>query len=375
MQNGQPFGECRNAFRQIETEENERLRRPIIECSIRPERPASHVSEPFSFSQIKFASLQFLRRIRLLGNIQRVADQSRDLAILSDRISRAVHNPSSLFRMVDPIRHVDANPLAKDSLERFGYEIAIVRMQNGQPFRECRNAFRWIETENRKGFRRPIVKYSVRPERPTSHMSEPFSFAQIKFAPLQFLRRILLLGNIQRVADQSRDLAVLDDWLSRAVHNPFSLFRMVDPIRHVDANVLAKYSLERFGYAIAIVRMENGQPFRECRNAFRWVETEENERLRRPIIECSIQLQRPASHVSQPLSLSQVKFALLDIGQWALRPLRPTVLTVIFHFPRPFSCAGLNCSRAESSWPVATKRLSRGAGTGCIEVWRVRVLG
>src|SRR5713101_3172257 len=87
--------------------------------------------------------------------------------------------------------------------------------------------------------------------------------------------------------------------------------------------------------------MQNGQPFRECRNAFRWIETEENERLRRPIIECSIRLQRPASHMSQPLSLSQVKFALLDIGQWALRPLRPTVRTVIFHFPRPFSCAGL----------------------------------
>src|SRR5438477_9512229 len=105
---------------------------------------------------------------------------------------------------------------------------------------------------------------------------------------------------------------------------------MVDTIRHVDANVLAKYSLERFGYEIAIVRMQNGQPFGECRNAFRWIETEENERLR-----------RPASHMSQPLTLSQVKFASLDIGQWALRPLRPTVLTVIFHFPRSFSCAGL----------------------------------
>src|SRR6266480_335814 len=190
--------------------------------------------------------------------------------------------------MVNPIRHVDANALAKYSLERFGYAIAIVRMQNGQPFRECRNAFRWIETENRKGFRRPIVKYSVRPERPTSHMSEPFSFSQIKFASLQFLRRIFLLGNIQCVADQSRDLAVLDDWLSRAVHNPFPLFRMINAIRHVDANVLAKYSFERFGYDIAIVRMQNSQPFRERRNAFRWIETEENERLRRPVIEYAI---------------------------------------------------------------------------------------
>src|SRR5437762_2900453 len=282
--------------------------------------------------------LQFPGCIFLLGNIQRVADQSRDLALLDDWLSRAVHNPFSLFRMVNLIRHVAANALAKHSLDRFGQEIAIVRMQNVQPFGECRNAFRWIETENRKGFRRPIVKYSVRPERPTSHMSEPLSFSQIKFASLQFLRRIFLLGNIQCVADQSRDLAVLDDRLSCAVHNPFSLFRMINAIRHVDANVLAKYSLERFGYEIAIVSMQHGQPFGECRNAFRWIETEENERLR-----------RPASHMSQPLTLSQVKFASLDIGQWALRPLRPTVLTVIFHFPLHEN----RCARRsyQSTWP------------------------
>src|SRR5205814_1118321 len=185
------------------------------------------------------------------------------------------------------------------------------RMQNCQPFRECRNAFRWIETENRKGFRRPIVKYSVRPERPTSHMSEPFSFSQIKFASLQFLRRIFLLGDIQCVADQSPDLAVLDDRLSRAVHNPFSLLRMVNPIRQVDANALAKDSLERFGYDIAIVRMQNGQPFRECRNALRWIETEENERLRRPIIEYPIGPKRPAAHMGQPFPFMQIKFASL----------------------------------------------------------------
>src|SRR5437016_4061190 len=170
MQNGQPFRECRNAFRWIETEENERLRRPIIECSIRLKRPAPHVCESLTLSQIKFASLQFLRRIRLLGDIQCVADQSRDLAILADWLSRAVHNPFSLFRMVNPIRHVDANVLAKYSLERFGYAIAMVRMENGQPFRECRNAFRRIETEENECFRRPIIKYSVRPERPASHV-------------------------------------------------------------------------------------------------------------------------------------------------------------------------------------------------------------
>src|SRR5256886_16928114 len=89
--------------------------------------------------------------------------------------------------MLNAIRHVDANVLAKDSLERFGYDIAIVRMQNGQPFGECRNAFRRIETEKHKRFRRPIIKCSIRPERPASHVRESFSFSQIKFASLQLM--------------------------------------------------------------------------------------------------------------------------------------------------------------------------------------------
>src|SRR5438105_1737850 len=97
---------------------------------------------------------------------------------------------------------------------------------------------------------------------------------------------------------------------------------MVNPIRHVDANALAKYSLERFGYEIAIVRMQNGQPFRECRNAFRWIETEEDERLGRPVVEYAIGPKRPAPHMSQSFSFAQVKFAPLQIGQRASRPLR-----------------------------------------------------
>src|SRR5258708_29958872 len=106
---------------------------------------------------------------------------------------------------------------------------------------------------------------------------------------------------------------------------------MVNPIRHVDANVLAKYSLERFGYEIAIVRMQNGQPFRECRNAFRWIETEENERLRGPIIKYAIGPERPTPHMSQTFSLAQIKFASLKIREWPLRPLRSSAQGVAFH--------------------------------------------
>src|SRR5438876_11611059 len=93
--------------------------------------------------------------------------------------------------------------------------------------------------------------------------------------------------------------------------------------------------------AIAIVRMQNGKPFRECRDPFRWIETEENERLRRPIIECSIRPEGPASHVRESLTLPQIKFASLEIREWPLRPLRSSAQPIAFHVPQPSSCAGL----------------------------------
>src|SRR5258708_36458684 len=129
---------------------------------------------------------------------------------------------------------------------------------------------------------------------------------------------------------------------------------MVNPIRHVDANVLAKYSLERFGYEIAIVRMQNGQPFRECRNAFRWIETEENERLRRPVIEYAIGPKRPAPHMSQASSLAQVKFASLEIREWPLRPVRLSAQAVAFHIflLRRFEIVAARTARGQSQLSV-----------------------
>src|SRR5437899_4172806 len=101
MQDGQPFGECRNAFRWIETEENERLRRPIVEYAVSPKRPASHMSEALTLPQIKFACLQFLRSIFLLGDIQCIPDQPHNFAILENRLAGAMHRSLAIFRMAD----------------------------------------------------------------------------------------------------------------------------------------------------------------------------------------------------------------------------------------------------------------------------------
>src|SRR5438876_5579836 len=145
---------------------------------------------------------------------------------------------------------------------------------------------------------------------------------------------------------------------------------MVNPIRHVDANVLAKDSLERFGYKIAIVRMQNGQPFRKCRNAFRWIETEENKRLRRPIVEYAVGPKRPAPHMSQSFPFTQVKFASLEIREWPLRPLWPNVRAVAFHLLLHENWCARRLYQSTLASPV-TKLALRKASLGLIASQRL----
>src|ERR1700692_3363781 len=99
--------------------------------------------------------------------------------------------------------------------------------------------------------------------------------------------------------------------------------------------------------------MQNGQPFRECRNAFRWIETEENERLRRPVIEYAIGPKRPAPHMSQSFPFTQVKFASLEIREWALRPLRSSAQAIALHLLlRRFEMVDARTARGQSQLSV-----------------------
>src|SRR5438128_1113866 len=77
--------------------------------------------------------------------------------------------------------------------------------------------------------------------------------------------------------------------------------------------------------------MQNMQPLAQRWNAFVRIETEENERLRRPIVEYAVGPKRPAPHMSQSFPFTQVKFASLEIREWPLRPVWPNVRAVAFH--------------------------------------------
>ena len=98
-------------------------------------------------------------------------------------------------------------------------------------------------------------------------MTEPLSFRQIRFASLQFPRRIFLLGDIQCIPDQPHNFAILKHWFAGAVHRPLAMFRVIDAIVDIAVHTLGKHPADQFIYGVTIVRKQDAEPFLQCRDA------------------------------------------------------------------------------------------------------------
>src|SRR5438876_5368100 len=118
--------------------------------------------------------------------------------------------------MADAVLDITGDTFRKHFLDQVCQHSPVLWVKNVEPLTEDRDALIWIETENHERFGRPIIKYPVWPERPTTHMSEPFSLPQIKFASFQLARLLCnpLLStfpvfDIDARAEPFRDVPVL----------------------------------------------------------------------------------------------------------------------------------------------------------------------
>ena len=121
------------------------------------------MTEPLSFGQICFSSPELLRQFFLLGDIQRVADQPCDFAVLKHRLTCAVHRLLTVFTMLNAILNVALHALGKHFPDQRMNAITVARMENIKPFLQGRNTLCRIEAEDRECFGRPIIKNSIWP--------------------------------------------------------------------------------------------------------------------------------------------------------------------------------------------------------------------
>src|SRR6266542_1607569 len=120
-----------------------------------------------------------------------------------------------MFRMIDVILDIAVHTLGKHFPDQVSQHFSVVWVKNVEPLTEGWDALIWIETENHECFRRPIVKYSVRPERPATHVRTPLSLPQIKFASFQLARLLcnpllstFLVFDIKARSEPFHDVAV-----------------------------------------------------------------------------------------------------------------------------------------------------------------------
>src|SRR5438034_9926781 len=84
--------------------------------------------------------------------------------------------------MADAILDITGDTFRKHFLDQVCQHSPVIWVKIVEPLTEDRDALIWIETENHERFGRPIIKSSVWPARRTSHMTDPFSPPQIRFA-------------------------------------------------------------------------------------------------------------------------------------------------------------------------------------------------
>src|SRR3954469_7951896 len=78
-----------------------------------------------------------------------------------------------------------------------------------------------------------------------ARVTERLSLVHIDLAPPEFLERVFLLSDIQRIADQSRDFTILEYRLARAMHRSVAIFTMTDAILNIAANAFRKHFLDQ----------------------------------------------------------------------------------------------------------------------------------
>src|SRR5260370_17259644 len=90
-----------------------------------------------------------------------------------------------------------------------------------------------VKTQNAGTFLRPIPGVAVGTPGPTAGSAQPLRFRQVRFAALQILSQLLLLGHIHGGSKKPFENPVVEDWNANATNIANPARRTDDPIPFV----------------------------------------------------------------------------------------------------------------------------------------------
>src|ERR1700692_4157527 len=117
----------------------------------------------------------------------------------------------------------------------------------------------WIETQNKVAFFRPVPDILLWTPGPNACLAQPLRFRQVRFAALQLLSQLLLLGHIHGGSKKPFENPVVEDWNTNATNIGSSAVRWKDPLLYVAPGALLTHSLYGFCHKVAVLRMNSGQ--------------------------------------------------------------------------------------------------------------------
>src|SRR5271168_1444339 len=150
-------------------------------------------------------------------------------------------------------------------------------------FFESRQTILWIETQNTVAFLRPVPDIVVRTPCPAAGLAESLRLRQVRFAALQLLRQLFLLGDVQAGAHKPRENPVFEDGSTEIAYHSKLAIGPDNSIFQVEGSArLGEKLTDGFLYALAIFGMHELHDLVVRRVSFRRIKAEDTKHLRGP---------------------------------------------------------------------------------------------
>src|SRR5712691_9371143 len=229
-----------------------------------------------------------------------------------NRMTNAVNVPDAAIRMHNAIIHSFVRLVIHGSLGRLPERRLIVGMNSLEEFFHPGGTIAWIKTQNAVTCLRPIPGVAVGTPGPTAGSAQPLRFRQVRFAALQILSQLLLLGHIHGGSKKPFENPVVEDWNANATNIANRAVRSNDPLLYVATGTLLTHPLYGLCHEIAVLRVNGGQILLERRGSLLRVEAIDLKQFQGPIFKKTRRIQSPASRLTEALPFCEIKLASLE---------------------------------------------------------------
>src|ERR1700689_3585364 len=148
---------------------------------------------------------------------------------------------------------------------------------------ESRQTILWIETQNPVAFLRPVPDIVLGTPCPAAGLAESLRLRQIRFAALQLLSQLLLLGDVQAGPHKPRENPVFEDGSTEIAYHSKLAIGPDNSIFQVEGSARLREKLcNGFLYALAIFGMQKLHDLVVRKVSFCRIKAEDTKHLRGP---------------------------------------------------------------------------------------------